>query len=70
MINRHLNCLWLLLLTSSIGHASDWQATSRDSMGLSPLPAAETRAIVQVFAARTYGKRGCTSSPQLACHES
>jgi len=36
----------------------DWSSARRDASGLSPAPISHSEAIVQVFAARTYGWRG------------
>ncbi len=51
--------LMLLLLTVGRGVvAQDWRKASREPVGLAPDPAAVPEAVVQVYAARTWGFRG------------
>jgi hypothetical protein len=42
---------------ASCSHAVDWRTASRKSANLAPLPQDEPQAVVQVYAARTYGWR-------------
>lgn len=53
-----LSRILAFLLLPQLAGATDWRTASRDSMGLSPAPQSHPEAIVQVFGARTYGKRG------------
>lgn len=46
----------LLLLFSCA--TTNWQTANKDSAGIAPKPSEEKRAVVQVYAARTYGWRG------------
>lgn len=49
------------ILVKSAGHSwahVPWYQASREPTGLAPDPAAERRAVVQVYAAQTYGWRG------------
>lgn len=51
----------LMLLLGAVGRsvtAQDWRTASREPVGLAPDPAATPEAIVQVYAARTWGWRG------------
>ena len=48
----------LAMLLALSGCGSDWRSASRDSAGVAPLPAAEPRAVVQVYAAKVWGWRG------------
>ena len=51
----------LMLLLAAVGRsvtAQDWRTASREPVGLAPDPAAAPEAIVQVYAARTWGWRG------------
>jgi len=52
--------LVLPILASFAGSSGgrDWRTASRESSGLSPDPATTQEAVVQVFAARTFGWRG------------
>jgi hypothetical protein len=55
--------LIVLPLAVSFGRAESqerghWSTARRDSAGIAPLPAATPEAVVQVYAARTYGWRG------------
>ncbi|XGC81432.1 DUF3750 domain-containing protein [Bdellovibrio bacteriovorus] len=38
--------------------ADDWRSADRSSIGIAPTPKEETRAMVQVYSARTYGWKG------------
>jgi hypothetical protein len=38
--------------------AQDWRTADRSSVGVAPLPTAEPRAVVQVYAARAFGWKG------------
>ena len=40
------------------GCGNNWRSASRDSAGVAPLPGAEPRAVVQVYAAKVWGWRG------------
>lgn len=46
------------LLLVARGSATGWQTASREPVGLAPDPAATPEALVQVYAARTWGWRG------------
>lgn len=46
------------LLAAMRGNATGWQTASREQVGLAPDPAATPAAVVQVYAARTWGWRG------------
>ena len=46
------------LLLVARGNAADWQSASREPVGLAPDPARTQEAVVQVYAARTWGWRG------------
>jgi len=48
----------VVLLFVARGGAADWRTASHEPVGLAPEPAATTEAVVQVYAARTYGWRG------------
>ena len=51
----------LMLLLAAVGRsvsAQDWRTASREPVGLAPDPVATPGAIVQVYAARTWGWRG------------
>lgn len=51
----------LPLAVKALAHSWDrvpWYQASREATGLAPDPAAEPRAVVQVYAARTFGWRG------------
>lgn len=51
----------LMLLLAAVGRsvtAQDWRTASREPVGLAPDPDATPEAIVQVYAARTWGWRG------------
>ncbi|MCP5366940.1 MAG: DUF3750 domain-containing protein [Hyphomicrobiales bacterium] len=58
--------LFLLLLAVAAGvaakvfqaRADDWWSASREPLGIAPDPATTPEAVVQVYAARTYGWRG------------
>lgn len=45
------------LILAACGH-TDWRKASKDSAGIAPLPAEESRAVVQIYAARTVSWRG------------
>ena len=54
---------WLLAAMAAMaaalsGCTGGWRASSRDSAGIAPLPQAEPRAVVQVYAANVWGWRG------------
>ena len=46
------------LLLFARGGATDWRTASREPVGLAPDPATTPEAVVQVYAARTWGWRG------------
>lgn len=49
----------MLVLLARAGASSEgWRTASHEPVGLAPDPAATTEAVVQVYAARTYGWRG------------
>ena len=51
----------LMLLLAAVGRsvtAQDWRTASREPVGLAPDPAITPEAIIQVYAARTWGWRG------------
>lgn len=48
----------LTLGMSGVPSASDWRTASREPVGIAPDPATTREAIVQVYAARTFGWRG------------
>lgn len=51
--------MWLsVLLNISCTQKYHWSTAPRDSAGIAPLPEKEPEAVVQVYAARTYGWRG------------
>ncbi|MDX1377102.1 MAG: DUF3750 domain-containing protein, partial [Burkholderiales bacterium] len=47
-----------LSLAAGGAGASDWRSASREPVGLAPDPAKTPQAVVQVYAARTWGWRG------------
>jgi hypothetical protein len=47
-----------VLLFGNLSERGSWHSASRESTGISPLPNQESRAVVQVFSARTLGWRG------------
>ncbi len=55
---RVLFLLFLSLTSISCAQKYHWSNAPRDSAGLAPLPNKETEAVVQIYAARTYGWRG------------
>lgn len=48
----------ILAIGSGCSGHRRWHESSRESAGLAPLPAEEPQAVVQVYAARTWGWRG------------
>jgi len=48
----------VLVLAAARGSAAGWQTASREPVGLAPDPAITPEAVVQVYAARTWGWRG------------
>ena len=48
----------VLLFKSITSLAQDWRTADRSSVGLAPRPNADSRAIVQIYSARTYGWKG------------
>ena len=50
--------LAMVLVPGVPTHAADWRTASREPVGLAPDPATTREAIVQVYAARTFGWRG------------
>jgi hypothetical protein len=51
-------CLILVLVGACTTTAGDWRTASSEPAGLAPAPASAREAIVQVYAARTWGWRG------------
>ena len=52
---------WVCLLAAALllaGCSSNWRTASRESAGIAPDPALETRAVVQAYAAAVWGWRG------------
>ena len=52
-----LSIVFMLLFISSCSHP-DWRTADRSSIGLAPSPEKESRAVVQVYAARAFAWRG------------
>lgn len=50
--------LALVAMTTNGVRAADWRSASHEPVGLAPDPAATPEAVVQVYAARTWGWRG------------
>jgi hypothetical protein len=57
---RSLLCVVLALAAVAVQgvRAADWRSASQEPVGLAPDPAATPEAVVQVYAARTWGWRG------------
>ncbi|MBE0626139.1 MAG: DUF3750 domain-containing protein [Burkholderiales bacterium] len=51
-------CAVVLLFAGACTSARDWRSASSEPVGLAPDPLAEREALVQVYAARTWGWRG------------
>lgn len=51
-------CFLVLAFVGACTTAGDWRSASAEPAGLAPDPASEREAIVQVYAARTFGWRG------------
>ncbi|QDK39308.1 DUF3750 domain-containing protein [Bdellovibrio sp. NC01] len=48
----------MLLFKTTTGWSQDWRTADRSSVGIAPTAAQDSRAIVQVYSARTYGWKG------------
>jgi hypothetical protein len=60
----------IFLMESSLGLAQDWRTADRSSVGIAPTPAEEPQAMVQIYAARTYGWKGSLAvHPWIALKE-
>jgi hypothetical protein len=47
-----------LFFKTAFASATDWRTADRSPMGIAPTPAGESRAMVQIYSARTYGWKG------------
>lgn len=50
---KHILVSTFVAISASLVQAQDWRTADRSSAGLAPLPEKESRAVVQVYAART-----------------
>ncbi|WP_413294486.1 DUF3750 domain-containing protein [Bdellovibrio sp. HCB185ZH] len=58
MKKKSLILMSVLFFKSFLAAANDWRTADRSSMGIAPTPQQESRAVVQIYSARTYGWKG------------